>query len=589
MIVSSNKYKYLLYILLQIFLIFTLYYCLQTFVGFYNTEDSLKWSGLLVEFTGLFFVFLMCLTITNNLLFSFIICNILYLMFVVVSLIKISYLSVPVVFYDLFQIDDLLLNLESIDIYVLLFLIVLVCVIVVAFVYASFKGRANNYRLFSSLSLLLFIVILNYSTQNIKKYFSSNKIKYKWNSNIYIKTQKYGLITFFIQSIYFSNKLEKPNHYSLALANKHLNDDIHNKLDTSENTKNTPDNVIVLLVESYQNIKELPWKANIEITPTYNKLELSGHSGKLISPVFGGKSINAEFELLTSFSNMFNPIGSIPYKDFIHHKVPSLAWQFKQNNYTTNAIQVVEMKGYGYGSIYKHLGFDNKFSLSRLDKNITLDPTKRFGSSEEISTKINELITTQDKSFIFAFPNSSHSPWKIKDYPHNSVKLLNNNLNSDITDEIIAYYNSIMHIDELFKNLQNILENNEKTIILIIGDHQPALKVNKTAPQNNLSIDDKINKHLVPYLFWSNYNVDYPNSNERYTSMNFIGLTLLKIANIKPKGFYAFLENIKQQYSAFSFVLLEEGKVFNINDMQINKTVEKYQLVQYKYLINDVP
>jgi phosphoglycerol transferase MdoB-like AlkP superfamily enzyme len=508
-------------------------------------------------------------------------------MFVAISLIKVSYLSVPLVFYDLFQIDDLLLNLESINIYAILFLIVLVCVLVVAIVYASYKSRANKYRLFSFLSLILIVVILNYTTQNIKRYFSSNKIKYKWNSNTYINSQKYGLVTFFIQSIYFSNKLEKPDHYTQALANKYLIDDIGENYDYVVNPETTPDNVIVLLVESFQNIKELPWKANIEITPTYNTLELTGHSGKLISPVFGGKSINAEFELLTSFSSMFNPIGSIPYKDFIHHKVPSLAWQFKQNNYTTNAIQVVEMKGYGYSSIYKYLGFDNKFSLSRLDKKITLDPTKRFGSSDEISTKISELIKTQDKSFIFAFPNSSHSPWKIKDYPDNKVKLLNNNLNKDLTDEIIAYYNAIKHVDDLFKNLKKTFDNNEKTIILIIGDHQPALKVSKKTPQDIWSIEDKINNHLVPYLFWSNYEVDFMKKNEKFTSMNFIGLTLLKYANIKPKGFYAFLDNIKQKFAAFSFVLLEEGEIININDMKINKVVEKYQLVQYKYLTND--
>ena len=75
--------------------------------------------------------------------------------------------------------------------------------------------------------------------------------------------------------------------------------------------------------------------------------------------------------------------------------------------------------------------------------------------------------------------------------------------------------------------------------------------------------------------------------NEKFTSMNFIGLTLLKYANIKPKGFYAFLDNIKQKFAAFSFVLLEEGEIININDMKINKVVEKYQLVQYKYLTND--
>jgi len=583
----KKYYKYLLYLSLQILLIYTIYYLLQNFVGFYSEEYFLKLSGILVEIIGLLLVFLFCLTITNNFIFSFIICNLLYFIFIAVSLIKISYLSVPIVFYDFFQINDLLLNLESIDVYILLTILVFICVTVIVFLYAILKGRADNYRIFSSIILMFFIIILSYSTQNVKKYFGTNNIKYKWNSNVYRKTQKYGLLTFFIQSIYYSNNIQKPKQYSLAQANKYLDDALHNELDIFEGQKTTPDNVIVLLIESFQDIKSLPWKANFEITPTYDTLEQSGNSGYLISPTFGGKSINAEFELLTGFSNIFNPIGSIPYKDFIHHNVPSIAWQFKQNNYMTNVIQVVEMKGYGYGSIYTHLGFDNKFSLSRVNKEVNLDPTKRFGSSGEIAQKIGKIINSQDKSFIFAFPNSSHSPWQIEDYPNNRVKLLNVSLNKNISDEIIAYYNAMIHIDELFKSLIKLIDKNEKTIILIVGDHQPALKAYKARPNNNWTFEDKINKHLVPYLFWSNYEVEFPKSDFKFTSMNFIGLNLLKIANIKPKGFYAFLEKINKQFSAFSFVLLKGGEILNINEMKNNEFLKKYQFVQYKYLTND--
>ncbi len=586
--IKNNKYLISLgLVLLQVAVIFLLYYSLQEYVGGYQSDIHLELPGFLIEFIGLFLIFLCCLIITNNLIFSFLISNTLYLLFVAVSLVKFSYLKVPIVYYDFFQLYDLLLNLDSIDTFVLVAVLSLLCIIAVVFFYAAKKGKGNHYRLISSVTLLLFVVILSSTPQGVKKYLSSQKIKYKWNSNIYEKTQKFGLLTFFIQSAYFSSKLEKPSHYSLKLANEYLSDHSQKGQDVFEHPRATPDNVIVLLIESYQNVKELPWKTNIEVTPIFNQLESSGLSGNLISPVFGGKSINAEFELLTGFSNVFNPVGSIPYKDFIHHNIPSIARQFKQHNYTTNAIQVVEMKGYGYGSIYEHLGFDHKFSLSRFDQSIELDPTKRYGSSEEISAKIGELISHQDKSFIFAFPNSSHAPWKIKDYPNNKVKLLSSDLSNEHNNEIIAYYNAMIHIDELFKSLTNQLNSSEKTIILIVGDHQPALKAKRETPLKNWTFEEKVQQHTVPYLFWANYDVNFPDSNELFTSMNFIGLTLMKIANIKPKGFYAFLNEVKKQYQAFTFVLLDDNKSFDIKDMQNNEWVKKYQAVQYKYLSND--
>lgn len=571
----------------QALIIILSYFILSHLVGFFHTEKFLTLPGFAVELSGTLILLLLFTTITNNLAYSFIISNLLYLIFTVISLVKISYLSFPVVYYDLFQVSDLLLNLESIDPLTLISVTIFLALVLIVVIIAAVKSSLSNYRLFSSLILVVCLLAVSQNTQRIKKFFNVNKIKYKWNSNIYIKSQENGLLTFFIQSLFFSNKLEKPLNYSLSQASAYISQASNNKSQLNNGAKITPDNVVVLMVESFQNAEDLPWKTNIEVTPFYNKLSQQGQTGYLISPSFGGKSINAEFELLTGFSNVFNPVGSIPYKDFIHHNIPSLAHEFKQNQFTTNAIQVVTMKGYGYGSIYEHLGFDNKFSLSRLDKNIKLDPTNRFGSSQEIASKISELIKKQDRSFIFAFPNSSHSPWKISHYPNNKIKLLNTDLESDFSNEIIAYYNSLTHVDQLFQSLVQQLDDNEHTVIFIVGDHQPALKANKLMSQNEWSFKDKINKHLVPYLVWSNYDLDIQVTHEPFTSMNFVSLKLLQIANIEPNGFYAFLENVFHEFKAFSFVLLKNGQALDVADEVDNETLKKYHFVQYKYLSDD--
>jgi phosphoglycerol transferase MdoB-like AlkP superfamily enzyme len=505
------------------------------------------------------------------------------------SILKIKLLKAPIVYYDIFQLDDLIINISSIGTQAI-FILIISFILLILLLYKSIKNQnKQKYRGMTFVIILCIFLFCFYTVDPVKNYLKKHNIKHKWNSDIYVKSQKNGLITFFIQSIYFSNHLQKPENYSLELAKEFLDDyEKHNNSKNNISKTVKPDNIIILLIESFQDVQKLPWKSNVEITPAYNKMKASGYSGELISPVFGGKSVNSEFELLTSFSSVFTPYGSIPYKDIVKQNLPSIARQLSSYDYVSNVIQVVEMKGYGYKSIYNYLGFDNKFSLSKHDKDIDLDPTGRFGSSSAISKQIIKLIEDQEKSFIFAFPNSSHSPWLLSDYPENKILLDKSTLKIDEKNEIIAYYNALSHVDKLISDLYNYsIESNEKTVILIIGDHQPSLKASYNNSINSSPLMQKVQNHLVPYLFWSNYNLKYPVTNEQFTSMNLISTKLLKILDLKATGFYKFIQEINETYNAFSFVLLRNNKIIDTYSQWSNKIVNQYNMIQYMYLSGD--
>ena len=588
-----TKYSFfqlLLFFLIPIIFIKVCYLVFSSSIVFFSPEYTLALPGMIIEYLAVLFLILVFLYITNNFVYSLLISHSLYLVFLIMSLLKIKLLKAPIVYYDLFQVDDLLKNISSIGTQSMVLSIVSLSALCLLVFVAIRRKNSQKHRSYAFILILVFGFFSLYSVGHVKNYLNKYKIKYKWNSNIYIKAQKHGLLTFFIQSIYFSNHLQKPQNYSVQLADKYLKqyDDI-NKPGLINNEIESPDNIIILLIESFQDIQQLPWKANKEITPAYNKMKSNSYSGDLISPVFGGKSVNAEFELLTSFSSVFTPFGSIPYKDFVKQNIPSLARQLKSYDYISNVIQVVEMKGYGYQSIYKFLGFDNKYSLSKHNKSIELDPTQRFGSSDAISTQIIEIVDKQEKSFIFAFPNSSHSPWKLNDYPENEIELINSRLNLDESNEIIAYYNAISHVDLLIKNLYNkFVNSNEKTLILIIGDHQPSLKVSLNNTNLSSSLNNKIDNHLVPYLFWSNYKLKFPSNKEKFTSMNLISAKLLNVVNLQASGFYKFIIEINKTYKAFSFALLKNNQTIDIYKNWTSEIVQQYQIIQYKYLSGDV-
>lgn len=590
--IKLTKYSFfqlLLFLLIPLVFIKVSYIVFSSSLVFFSPEYSLALPGLIIEYLTVLFLSFVFLFITNNFTYSLIISHSVYLVFLIMSLLKIKILKAPIVYYDIFQVDDLLKNISSIGTQSMLLSIFSLGALCLLVFIAITRKNTRKHRSYSFIFILIFCFFSFYSSAYVKSYLNKYKIKYKWNSNIYIKAQKHGLLSFFIQSFYFSNHLQKPQNYSLQLADKYLKQyDDTNKLKLNNTEIEPPDNIIILLIESFQDIQQLPWKTNKEITPAYNKMKSNGFTGYLISPVFGGKSVNAEFELLTSFSSVFTPFGSIPYKDFVKQKIPSLARQLKPYDYISNVIQVVEMKGYGYQSIYDFLGFDNKYSLSKHNKSIELDPTQRFGSSGAISKQIIEIVDQQDKSFIFAFPNSSHSPWKITDYPDNKIELINSGLRRDETNEIIAYYNAISHVDLLINDLYNkFINSDEKTLILIIGDHQPSLKVSLNNSNLSSSLNSKIDNHLVPYLFWSNYKLKFPSSKEKFTSMNLISAKLLNIANLQASGFYKFIIEINKTYKAFSFALLKNNQVIDIYNNWTNEIVQQYQFIQYKYLSDE--
>lgn len=571
---------------IQTFLVVLLYQALPYFVQDFDQSVKFGFVGLSLELLVLFIVILFFLFITDNLLYSFVLTNFLYVLFIFSGVLKIKFLKSPIVLYDFYQIDDLFPNISTIG-YPIIGLFMIFCIALFVVAYLGIRSKEKDgFRKFTFFALLFCLIISQVTISFTKDIFRDYRIKYKWNSDIISKTQKHGFLPVFLQSIYFSRHLQKPENYNTEQTLEWLKEYRVEKIVSTQDEIDLvhPDNVIVLLIESFQDVRDLPWKTHASVTPTYYKMEKSGFSGRLISPVFGGKSINAEFELLTGFTHIFTPQGSMPYKDFVNKKIPSIAWQLKEKKYTTNVIQVVKMLGYGYKTIYENLGFDNKYSLHKHIPGISLDPTKRFGSSEAIARQILDILERQDKSFVFAFPNSSHAPWKLSDYPDNSINLTNQNIDKDEAEEIIAYYNALNHIDLLFSLLYQWAENSdEKTLILVIGDHQPALKARhliKGGAEKN-----KIQNHTVPYLFWANYPINYQSLEVDLTSMNLVGGILLDLMQIKPTGFFIFNKTLREYYQAFSFVLIEQKS--NQFSKPPASLIEHYQALQYLYLQNN--
>ena len=110
---------------------------------------------------------------------------------------------------------------------------------------------------------------------------------------------------------------DEPKNYSMALVEKIFNE--YNKKPKLVNL-NEPPNVIIFFIEAFSDPMKIGLETSYDVIPNFRKLSEQHTSGSVFSPVLGGRSANAEFELLTGLSMRFVTKGSIPYIDILNHE-----------------------------------------------------------------------------------------------------------------------------------------------------------------------------------------------------------------------------------------------------------------------------
>ncbi len=165
--------------------------------------------------------------------------------------------------------------------------------------------------------------------------------------------------------------------------------------------------IIIVMSESFWDPTRLP---NVKITPDPIENVRKIRSGHMFSPEFGGMTANVEFEALTGFSNAFLPYGSIPYQQYVRHKIPSLATFLNGEGYQTRAIHPFTRWFWNRGAVYDAFGFDRFMSEEDMPTLAKRGPLASDAAlTEEI---IREADNTKDPFFFFAVSLQSHGPYE---------------------------------------------------------------------------------------------------------------------------------------------------------------------------------
>ncbi|MBY0431818.1 MAG: LTA synthase family protein, partial [Rhodospirillales bacterium] len=149
--------------------------------------------------------------------------------------------------------------------------------------------------------------------------------------------------------------------------------------------------VIMLMSESLWDPTRL---SNVKLSPDPMPFMRSQQAGHIFSPEFGGMTPNVEFEALTGFSNAFLPYGSIPYQQYIRHKMPTLATFFRSQGYAARAIHPYQSWFWNRGEVYKEFGFEEFKSEENLPP---MDKRGIFASDDALFKEIMSEGDSMDK------------------------------------------------------------------------------------------------------------------------------------------------------------------------------------------------
>ncbi|MBQ1329092.1 MAG: LTA synthase family protein, partial [Mogibacterium sp.] len=298
------------------------------------------------------------------------------------------------------------------------------------------------------------------------------------------------------------------------------------KLEEKEDSTQHP-NIIVLQMESFTVAQDY---ANIEVsqdpTPVFNDLYENYTSGTFEVPACGAGTANTEFEVLTGISAKFFGPGEYPYKGKLRKKtLENMAYITRSHGYNTAALHDHRALFYNRNEVYANLGF-NTFTSVEYMNNVSFTPTN-WCKDRVLTGEIMEIMqSTEERDFLHVISVEGHGSYpteQVFKHPYTEVTA-----EDEETKWKYEYYLNECHEMDTFIGdlIKAIEESGEPTVMIIYGDHIPALDVK----EENYKQPDL---YTTRYVIWDNIGLPKEDRNiHSYES----GAILLEDAGLEHEG-----------------------------------------------------
>lgn len=355
-----------------------------------------------------------------------------------------------------------------------------------------------------------------------------------------------------------------------------------------------PIRIIVIMNEALADYSLIGETAFTDPLANIHNPDNSFFEGKLAVSVFGGYTCNSEYEFLTGNSMQFLPNGCIPFTQLVVSKQLSLAWEMKALGLSTDGIHPYYSQEWNRRHVYACLGFDrfvagedfsSGLSVDNANTNITdtqlttlnfgndLEYIRGFISDAECYRKVSEVLDDGDMlSFVFAVTVQNHGGYRYDGSDFTCEKYIDN------ADDLNQYLTCASISDVAFCDfIHDLQDSQEKTVVLMFGDHQPGLDFSQYVNGFNSGIDC----FFVPYILWCNFELSY--EPPALTSANYLSAILKACADLPLSSWDQLRLDVMQNYPVITgnFILNDMGEMISKEDMQSSELLKEYEIVQY--------
>jgi hypothetical protein len=236
-----------------------------------------------------------------------------------------------------------------------------------------------------------------------------------------------------------------------------------------------PRNLHIVVLESFTDPAWYPrfGLKDVRLPPLFERWRKGPHSTAL-SPVFGNRSSNAEFEVLCGVPAAVGPSDVIFWR-LPERPVPCLPHRLATLGYRSTALHPSPPRTFNLSKAYPALGFEASAFASDLDMS---DQDGRFLSAEATFEqhwgRVKPLIDGDQPVLSYVFVNASHFP-----YDRNERTRPTRLRPEGASPTVTAYMNAIYYVAIAVNRFVNRLSQHDpESLIVVVADHAPALGPN---------------------------------------------------------------------------------------------------------------
>jgi phosphoglycerol transferase MdoB-like AlkP superfamily enzyme len=339
-------------------------------------------------------------------------------------------------------------------------------------------------------------------------------------------------------------------------------------------------NVVSVLAESFSDPTRLAGMtlAQDPIARTRELMDRLPH-GKTLTQKTGGGTANMEFEALTGMSlAQFNAAMDTPYQMLLpnHRTFPSAVELFNQLGHDTVAIHPYDPTMYQRDHVYPILGFDEFISRSEMSHRGRRGENPYVSDLAAFRQTIDVIDEHDAPVFVNLVTMQNHAPYAGK-YPDPvGVEGL-----GDAGAEVVGQYaRGLTYTDRAIQRFTRALgRSEEKTVVVLYGDHQPAGLPEELFAQNSGRV-----MHETPFFVYANFTdlepVELPT-----TSPVFFLPHVFELVGAPLPPYYALLRQVEKHVSA-----MQHGRMISHWDYELSpgtlrpearRLLRDYRLVQY--------